>query len=465
MITRTRERHHGIRKVCACARRVWPRCAHSWYLNYKPAGGPAYRFSVDVQAGKRIALKADAEALAERWREQIRLGTFRRVTDPPPLPMMPPALPEIVTLEKFINTYDDRGGPLSTNDRGCLRVLARFAIDGQPLGTMPIAHLTEDVFEVFFASLQHRAASTRNKYYQAITAMLRWAVRKKYLAHSPIEESETITHSSEKAAKRNRRLAPDVLTADGKIAREGEERRLLAVADVPLQRLIIGGIDSCCRRGELLALLWSDVNLDKREMFIRAEEAGARKTGLSRRLPISARLAAVLDMARTALQTTLRSTLPHTASDADVAALLDGCYVFGDAIGRPVESFDRAWETAVLKAHGHTPQWTKKNKALTAESRAALPRINLHYHDLRHEGASQLLEAGWPPHHVQHMLGHANLSQTSTYVNGTQIGMHESMRKYDQSGSRCNPLQSTGETDPSRICNDDAPDGAKVVVN
>jgi hyperosmotically inducible periplasmic protein len=65
----------------------------------------------------------------------------------------------------------------------------------------------------------------------------------------------------------------------------------------------------------------------------------------------------------------------------------------------------KSWETAVLKAHGHIPQWTKKNKALTVESRAALDAIDLHFHDLRHEAGSRLLERGWALHHVQAMLG------------------------------------------------------------
>ena len=37
---------------------------------------------------------------------------------------------------------------------------------------------------------------------------------------------------------------------------------------------------------------------------------------------------------------------------------------------------------------------------LAAESRAALDVIDLHFHDLRHEGGSRLLEAGWPLHHA-----------------------------------------------------------------
>jgi site-specific recombinase XerD len=77
------------------------------------------------------------------------------------------------------------------------------------------------------------------------------------------------------------------------------------------------------------------------------------------------------------------------------------------------------WTTCVLKAHGHQPMWTPKGW-LTPESQAVLHAIDLHFHDLRHEAGSRLLEAGWPLHHVQHMLGHANLSQTSTYLNATQ---------------------------------------------
>jgi site-specific recombinase XerD len=41
------------------------------------------------------------------------------------------------------------------------------------------------------------------------------------------------------------------------------------------------------------------------------------------------------------------------------------------------------------------------------------------------------LEAGWPIHHVQEMLGHSHLSQTSTCLHATQMGLHESMRRFD----------------------------------
>ncbi len=64
----------------------------------------------------------------------------------------------------------------------------------------------------------------------------------------------------------------------------------------------------------------------------------------------------------------------------------------------------RAWDMCVLKAHRITPKLTRTH-ALTPESRAALKQINFHFHDLRHEAASRLLEAGWPLHHISLMLG------------------------------------------------------------
>jgi len=38
------------------------------------------------------------------------------------------------------------------------------------------------------------------------------------------------------------------------------------------------------------------------------------------------------------------------------------------------------------------------------------------------------------------MLGHASLQQTSTYLNATLRGLHESMRNLDQSRPACKPL-------------------------
>jgi integrase len=124
-------------------------------------------------------------------------------------------------------------------------------------------------------------------------------------------------------------------------------------------------------------------------------------------------------------------------------------YVFGDETGHKVGSIKRAWQTTVLRSAGHKPVWNWKKKLgpndkgttkLDPQSQVAYRAVNLHFHDLRHEGASRLLEAGWPLHHIQHMLGHASIHQTSTYLNATLRGLHESMREMEEARAACKPL-------------------------
>jgi hypothetical protein len=69
-------------------------------------------------------------------------------------------------------------------------------------------------------------------------------------------------------------------------------------------------------------------------------------------------------------------------------------------------------------------------------------------------------------HHVQEMLGHANLAQTSTYLNVGRLGLQESMRRFiDEPSARCNPVANEPPTEHPPACN--AVDGPaeKVLVN
>src|SRR5688572_25334888 len=100
---RTRHRNHGLRKLCGCARRQWPKCSHSWYFNFKPKGGQGYRFSVDSEAGRHVVGKGEAETLADGWRAQIRSGTFRRRAEA--VTSAPEVAPSALTLEGLQRVY------------------------------------------------------------------------------------------------------------------------------------------------------------------------------------------------------------------------------------------------------------------------------------------------------------------------------------------------------------------------
>jgi integrase len=71
--------------------------------------------------------------------------------------------------------------------------------------------------------------------------------------------------------------------------------RLLNAASPRIYRLIVAALETGCRLGELLALRWQDVDLERREILVKAENA---KDVEDRVLPISTRLEAVLDSPR-----------------------------------------------------------------------------------------------------------------------------------------------------------------------
>jgi integrase len=277
------------------------------------------------------------------------------------------------------------------------------------LADTPIGAITADDIETVFKRLTGEA-STMNKRRQTIIHLQRWAVKKGYLVRPWIvfgKDSDT-TVKRKKGARRDRRLIADVVDADGKVTEPGEERRLLTVASAWFYNLIVAALETCCRRGELLSLVWRDVGKDT--IRVRAEKS---KTGEARDIPISPRLRAVLAMVRND-----PAGEPHGPDR----------YVFGDRLGQRVADPKKQWTGLTLRAFGHTATWTKGR--LSAESRAQYRACDLHFHDLRHEGASRWLEAGWPLTHVQRLLGHASVATTAIYLNVDTKQLLDTMKRF-----------------------------------
>ena len=92
--------------------------------------------------------------------------------------------------------------------------------------------------------------------------------------------------------------------------------------------------------------------------------------------------------------------------------------MFSNEAGEPLKTFKKAWVVAVLKAHGVDPHWRKgAYKDLSTECQQRFRSINLHWHDLRHEYASRLVEKGVPLAQVRDLLGHASILTTERYDN------------------------------------------------
>jgi hypothetical protein len=117
----TRHENDGLRKRCGCPRRNWPKCSHDWHFNFKPRGGRPWLFCLDVELGRRMAGKGEAEAEAARIRAEIFAGTFVRAAERRKAGTVAPG--DELTVEQLGSTYFEKhtnhksGKALSKNER------------------------------------------------------------------------------------------------------------------------------------------------------------------------------------------------------------------------------------------------------------------------------------------------------------------------------------------------------------
>jgi integrase len=158
---------------------------------------------------------------------------------------------------------------------------------------------------------------------------------------------------------------------------------------------IIGALELCCRRGEMLLIQNKRINWDTCQIGIPGATAKDKE---NRRIPFNpkGRLAAILKR---------RSTLGPDS------------FVFGSTNGEYQPTIQTAWETLKLLANGTTPR--AGGKEAIDWNAQQVRRIDLRWHDLRHEGACRLLSDGVDIRIIQLMLGHASIQQTQRYLNMT----------------------------------------------
>ena len=195
-------------------------------------------------------------------------------------------------------------------------------------------------------------------------------------------------------------------------AAHGQEARafLDAVASDRLVPLYTTAIATGMRQGELLALRWSDVDLDVRTINVRHTlRLGTRtlaqpKTERARRtLRIGADVAGLLREHR------VRQLEERLAAGS---RWHDGDFVFPSSTGTPLDSRNVT----------HALQ--------DALRRAGLPRQR--FHDLRHAYATLMLEDGEELAVISRSLGHSNLSTTAdVYAHLTHAMLERSAARMD----------------------------------
>jgi integrase len=177
----------------------------------------------------------------------------------------------------------------------------------------------------------------------------------------------------------------------------GEDARLLEAATAGrsdwIASLIAFAIETGMRRSELLALTWTDVDLDSRLALVRNT-----KNGECRDVPLTLRAAEIVATLR-------RKKAKHGGPAADC-----GDRVFPFSVAAVRSAFERV------------------------RSRAGAP--DLRFHDLRRESITRLIERGLNLIEASHVSGHRDLRMLKRYVIPSRTAMLAKLDQSDTTTSR-----------------------------
>ena len=148
---------------------------------------------------------------------------------------------------------------------------------------------------------------------------------------------------------------------------DGEESKLLSALPAVYKNIIRFALATAMRRGEVLSLLWSNVNLEARVAVL-----PMTKNGEIRRVPLSNEAIEIL-------------------KDQKIANVQN---IAGKVFDVKPISLDKAWRRVCRKTGIG----------------------GLHFHDLRHEAISRLFEIGLNPMEVSSISGHKTLQMLKRYT-------------------------------------------------
>jgi integrase len=254
------------------------------------------------------------------------------------------------------------------------------------IGNLPLKDISPIYLERIKKNLHDkgRAAATARYVLAVISQALNYAKKiGLYNGDNPIQKVKKPTGDN----RRVRFLTHE----EANILLKELKRRSLDLHDISLLSLFCG-----IRAGEIFALTWGDVDLNKRLLFLRDTKSGHN------------RYAYMTDQVKKMLES-------RQEGDNDELVFIDRNGVKIKDVSR---TFDRAVEDIGLNA-GITD-----------------PRQKLVFHSLRHTYASWLVQSGVDLYTVQKLLGHSSLRMTERYSHLGQNNLQNAVRIFEQSLSK-----------------------------
>lgn len=300
---------------------------------------------------KTFDLKRDAEAFAATTEADLARGTYRPQD-------------ATTTLRTLVERYRDAVTPSkrgASQEGYLLGAILRPEAVARPM-------LARLVSEISPADVAHWR-DARLKQVKPATLAREWATLGHVLAHAEREWSIPLPNGNPIRQARK----PRVMNAkDRRVTDEEIDAICTASQSGHLGHLIRLAVETGARRGELLALRWSEIDLKRRTARL---PAGSTKNGHARVLPLSPRALAVLE------------TMPRR---------LDG-----KLFDLRADSVTQAFARAV--AHAKRGQGAGFLDGVT-------------FHCLRHEALSRLAEQGWQATEIASVSGHRTLQLVQRYV-------------------------------------------------
>jgi len=219
-----------------------------------------------------------------------------------------------------------------------------------------------------------RSVSQVNRELSLMRSIFTYARRLNVVTRSPFDAGESLISLADEV-RRDRILTPD------------EEKRLLAQCTnqrAHLRYIVIAALDTGMRKGELLKLIWSDVDFEEAVIVIRSTTT---KTRRARTIGMTARLVE-------ALSTWLEITRGRECD-----------FVFG-GLKDCKKAFNNACRDAKI--------------------------VDLHFHDLRHTATTRLVQSGAAPAITMKITGHTQFATFARYVNPDQNAARDAASLLDK---------------------------------
>src|ERR1700730_11593177 len=361
----------GIRRRCRGGCRTTRRCLeHLWFdVTHR---GTRYRMPVNefavprMQPGQQRPVESIEEA--RDW-ERLFIGEIKGGRDPPNQPVLKLPETDLKHVAGFLDAYFERQvRPAALRSVDTVR--SRIKVLKAYFGELPIKSLEEaEIINRFKSDSEYAddvEIATLHKVLATLRAAIHWgqAQRPALIEKSPFHRFGVRLNKKAETA-RDRRISreEEKHSLDAALAMNTWDHRYVGPV---MHDRIVGALELCCRRGEMLLIQNKRVHWETHQIGIPGHTTKDKE---NRRIPFDpeGRLEAILRR---------RGKLGPDA------------FVFGTENGAYQANIQTAWDTLRLFASHLQPRRARDGDGWNREQ---LRKIDLHWHDLRHHAEPRIM--------------------------------------------------------------------------